>query len=695
MKILQLLPNLNIGGVEKSTLEVSRYLKLNGHVPIVVSGGGSHEKTLAATGIRHYRLPVDKKNVFTMLYSYFKLRDIIRRESVDIVHARSRVPALIGYFACKKEKVTFITTAHGQYRKHLMSKVMGWGKIVIVASEVMLKHKYENFGVPKDKMVIIPRGVDLDSFSFILPSSKNNKIPRIGMIARFTPLKGHLDFLKAVSYVLRKYPQIEVVLMGDIKNADKNYVKEVTQKVRHLALDRYVKFIGADQDVSDVLATFDVFVSANRAQEAFGRSIIEAQSRGVPVVATKVGGAVENIQDGRSGLLCEPANPKEMAEKILEFLEDIGFRDNVALNARKYVEENFALEELMKKKLELYEKILNYKKILVFKLSSLGDIILSIPSLRAIRKKFPEGVIKVMVDKRFKDVLENVPCINGTIPVDLNGEHKGMNLLKLAKEVRAQDFDISLDLQNNRKSHVLAYLGAIPVRAGFSSRKWSFLLNRKAHLPEKPMDPVEHQLLVLKNIGIGRIDKELELWTRTENDEWVEKFLLDNWIQKDQKIVGFSMSASEKWKSKNWPSASFQELAAMLGEEKSIRVVLLGSAEQSKVAEDITSKLKTKPVNAVGLTDIGRFISLVKKCSLVVTGDSASMHVAAAVKTPFVALFGPTDPKRHAPFFRNSEIIRRKIKCSPCYKGTCTVGYKCMAQIRPREVFGAVTRLMK
>ena len=164
MNVLQLVPKLNIGGVEKGTVEIARALVLNGHKAVVVSGGGPFEKKLAASGARHYTLPVGKKNPFAMVYCYFRIRRIIRKENIDIIHGRSRVPALIGYLAARRERRTFITTAHGQYKRHLISRVMGWGKVVIVASEAMARHMHENFGVVRDKIIIIPRGVNLDRF---------------------------------------------------------------------------------------------------------------------------------------------------------------------------------------------------------------------------------------------------------------------------------------------------------------------------------------------------------------------------------------------------------------------------------------------------------------------------------------------------------------------------------------------------
>ena len=427
MNILQLVPKLNIGGVEKGTAEVARYLTLNGHKAVVVSGGGVFEKNLAAIGARHYKLPVGRKNPFVMFFCYLKLREIIRKENIDIVHARSRIPAVIGYFAARSTGRIFITTAHGQYRRHLISRVMGWGKIVVVAGETMARYMKDNFGVPLRKLKIVPRGVDLKKFSFVPLSEKSKDRIRIGMIARFTPLKGHLDFLKAASYIVRKKPNIEILLMGDRSSAKEEYMKKIELAMRRLMIAKFVKFVDSDRDVTETLKDLHVLVSANRSQEAFGRSVIEAQACGVPVVATEVGGVSENIEDESTGLLCEPANPLGMSHKIMRYIEDRSFAEETAARARKYVENNFSLRHTMEKTLEMYECALSIKNILVFKISSLGDIILSIPSLRALRRRFSKANIKIVVDKKFREIFDECPYVDDVITCDLKGKDKGIS----------------------------------------------------------------------------------------------------------------------------------------------------------------------------------------------------------------------------------------------------------------------------
>ena len=695
MNILQLLPKLNVGGVEKGTVEVARFLTLKGHKAVVVSGGGALEKSLAAIGARHYCLPVGRKNPLIMLYCYLKLKQIIKKENIDIVHARSRIPALTGSFAARSTQRTFITTAHGQYKKHLISRVMGWGKIVIVANETMARYMNSIFGVNLGKMVIIPRGVDLEKFSFIPPSSKKNKTFRVGMIARYSPLKGHLDFLKAVSYVSRKMHNLEVVIMGDKKAAKEEYINKLELTARRLMVDKIVKFTDSDRDVADVLAGFDVLVSANTGQEAFGRTVIEAQARGVPVVATRIGGVVENVEDGVTGLLCEPMDPQGMAERIANYSRSPELMEKVARAARKQVEDKYALQKTMEMTLKAYSDVLGRKNILVFKISSLGDIILSVPSLRALRKRFQNAVIKVLVDVRFRDVLDGCPYVDEVITCDFKGRDKGAGFWRFVRKLRSEAFDISIDLQNNRKSHLSAFLAAIPERYGYNNGKWSFLINRKTGLPNKPIPPVEHQGCVLGLVGITNIEPRLELWAKAESVEWAEGFLLEGWLKKDQKLVAISLSASRRWRTKNWGLTQMAELTDMLAKEKGIRVLVLGVEEDQPDGEAFMKKTSAKPINAIGKTDTSRLISLIKRCDALVTGDSAPMHIAAATGTPFVALFGPTDPDRHASPANNKKVIKKNLRCSPCYKTSCIKGVKCMTSIKTREVFDALMELIE
>ena len=165
MNILQILPELNVGGVETGTLDLAKHLVKLGHKAVVVSNGGTLVKELESFGAIHYQLPVHKKSIITFFSMIARLAEIIKKEEIDIVHARSRMPAWVAFFAARRTNRMFITTCHGYYKKHPFSYVMGWAKRVISPSNVIARHMIDDFFVPQERIRLIPRSVDLEKFN--------------------------------------------------------------------------------------------------------------------------------------------------------------------------------------------------------------------------------------------------------------------------------------------------------------------------------------------------------------------------------------------------------------------------------------------------------------------------------------------------------------------------------------------------
>jgi len=693
MNILQILPSLDVGGVETGTIDLARYLVRKGHKAIVISGGGRLVRELDKIGARHYTLPVGKKSIFSVIKMVGMVSDIIHNEDIDIVHVRSRVPALIAYIACRITNRVFLTTAHGYYKKHFLSKVMGWGRFVIVPSNIIAKHMVSDFGVPYDRIRFIPRGVDLSRFKFRPPEAHQKKVFTVGMISRITPLKGHSFFIKAVSILRRNIPNLKVVIVGSA--AKDKYMGDLEMLIRRLGLVKTVEFMNAREDVPSVMHELDCLVSATITPEAFGRAIIEAQASGVAVVATRVGGVVDIIEDEKSGLFCNAQDPKDMADKIFKLYRDKDLRAKLVVNGRKRVEENFSLDTMMTKTLSVYEEALKAVNILIIKMSAIGDVILSVPSLKAIRSKFKDAQIKVLVGLQARDVLDGCPYINDKIVCDFMGKDRGLSgFWKMGADLRKCCFDIVIDLQNNKKSHALSFLSLAPLRYGYNNGKFSFLLNNGIKDDAPYLDPIEHQFRVLKSAGIKPVDKRLELWPSPSDAERIDALLQENWIKPSQNLIGINVRASSRWKSKNWPPKRIAELCDRLAKEFNMRVVLTGTKEDIPFIEKITGLTSSKPVVAAGRTAVMELASLIKRCAAYITPDSAPMHIASALGTPFIALFGPTDPVRHVAPSQEYVVIKKDLKCSPCYNPNCSKGYKCMSSIEVEEVFAAVKNIL-
>jgi lipopolysaccharide heptosyltransferase II len=695
MNVLQILPELNVGGVETGTLDLARYLVKSGHKAVIVSAGGELVRDLESLGAIHYQLPVHKKSIFTMLKTVPRLVEIIDKEEIDIVHARSRVPAWIAYFASRKTGKIFITTCHGYYKRHPFSYVMGWGKRVIVLSNVIGRHMIDDFGVEHERIRLIPRSVDLGRFKYLNPLEKRKKEFNVGIIGRLTPIKGHLYFIKAMAEVSRVIPRLKIWIVGDSSPSKEAYKEQIDILIRRLGLAHATHFLGTQKDIPAILANLDLLVLATTTHEAFGRVIVEAQACGVPVIATRVGGVIDIIEDGKTGLLVPASDPSVMAEAAIKICKDKTLAVKLAQNAYEKVKEKYNLETMVKSTLDVYKEALGFFKILVIKFSSSGDIILSTAALRAIREKFPPNYkISFLVGAESKDILLNCPWIDELLVCDLKNKDKGLKgLLKLAALLRKKNFDMVIDLQNNRKSHLLCALSLALNRYGYDNEKFGFLLNYRIKDEKPAIDPVTHQFRILKLLDIGLENPKLELWPKQQDERYIDELLSSQWVSANQKIVGITISASQRWLTKNWPLRHIARLCEELS-RREMRVVITGVEKDLKQATALMEMVEnTKLINACAKTNINQLACLIKKCNIYISFDSAPLHIACAMGVPLIALFGPTDPRRHLPPAKDYMVIRKDLPCSPCYKSKCRTK-KCMELIKPEEVLEAIDKLL-
>ncbi|NQT95439.1 MAG: glycosyltransferase [Candidatus Omnitrophica bacterium] len=695
MNILQVVPELNTGGVETGTLDLAKELTRHGHKAIVISNGGRLVKELTASGAIHHKLPVHEKNPITIISMVRKISDIIKEEDIDIVHARSRVPAISSFFAAKASRVPFITTCHGHYSAHIFSRVMGWGKFVIVSGNVVARHMIKNFKVPRQRIRLVPRGVDLEKFPFESKQQKDNKKEfAIGVIGRITPIKGHVYFIRAMSKVVRLMPNVKAFIIGDAPASKPKYRQELEVLVRRLSLSRYISFQGRCDDIPKRITKLDLVVMPSVGEETFGRSIIEAQATGVPVIASRIGGIIDIIKDGDSGILVPPKDWNALSDSIIRVLKDRNLRNRLIQNGRRNVEKNFSLEQMYKKTLKVYNEALSLFRVLIIKWSALGDIILSLPALKALRDKFPKAEVTLLTSSAGRELLSRYGYVDEFMIFQNREGLDGIKeILEISSELKRSSFNVSLDLQNNKKSHLLSFLSLAPRRIGYRSRKLDFFLNERIDGAREKMPPLKHQFRLLKPLGIESIPKALPLAISDQERVYAESLLTEGWVAKNQILVGINCSASQRWETKAWPIEKAAKLCDLLA-QKRIRVLITGTKEDRPTAKRLQMLSRSKPLDLTGKTNIIQLAAIIKRCNLFVTSDSAPLHLAALLGVPFVTLFGPTDPKRHIEACQMCRIIYKRLKCAPCYKSRCSTK-KCMEKITPEEVKTAVVELLK
>jgi glycosyltransferase involved in cell wall biosynthesis len=312
MKILQILPELNAGGVERGTLEIARALVDAGHASVVVSTGGRLVPALEAAGSRHITLPVHRKSLVSLL-QVRQLRRVLEKEKPDIVHARSRVPAWIAWMALRgmdaKTRPHFVTTVHGFYSINFYSAIMTRGERVIAVSHCIRDYITNNYPkTPAAAIHVIPRGVELaelprgfapdagwlKTWTETLPQLAGKAV--LLLPGRITRLKGHEDFFGMVSGLKAEGILVHGLVVGDTHAKKKAYMAELHAAVDRLGLKDDVSFLGHRDDIREIMAVSHIVYCLSVQPESFGRTTLEAFAIGKPVVGYDHGGVGEQLK---------------------------------------------------------------------------------------------------------------------------------------------------------------------------------------------------------------------------------------------------------------------------------------------------------------------------------------------------------------------------------------------------------------
>lgn len=356
---MQVLPALELGGVERGTLEIAKALVENGDESVVISAGGRLVAQLEAEGSHHVTWDLGKKSLFTFL-KLWSLRKWLRSEKPDIVHVRSRMPAWIVWLAWRgmdaESRPKFVTTLHGMHSVNWYSGIMGKGERVIAVSETAKRYLLENFpSVDESKVTVIHRGINPDEFprgyqptsewrqKFFktYPKAEGKKL--ICFPGRITRWKGHLDLVRVVELLSKERGDFHVLIVGsDPKN---KFIQEVSTAIVNARLEDYFTFTGTRSDMKDIYAVSDVMLSlTSTTAEAFGRTVVECLSIGTPVVAYAHGAVKETLSAIAPEFLCTVSDMHSVKDKVMSVLNtdvEIGFN-------------TFVLDRMTTKTLSLY-----------------------------------------------------------------------------------------------------------------------------------------------------------------------------------------------------------------------------------------------------------------------------------------------------------------------------------------------------
>lgn len=373
--VLQVLPTLHTGGVERGTVDIAAALTAAGWRAIVASAGGPLAHEIERVGGQHITLPVDSKNPLVMRRNIKAIADVIRTHRVNIVHARSRAPAWSARSAAEKCGVPFMTTFHGTYNfsnpaKKAYNAIMTKGERVIAISEFIGRHIEENYGTPRDKIRVVPRGIDMENFNPDAVSAERmiqlaqawrlpDDAPVIMLPGRLTRWKGQGVLIEAARRLAR--PDVRVLLVGDDQGRTA-YRDELEAQIARIGAEGIIHLTGPCRDMAAAYMLADVVVSASTDPEAFGRVAAEAHAMGRPVIASDHGGARETVIAGETGWLVPPGDADALARALRTALTMTAEeRDTVARRATAHVRENFTKPQMCAATLDVYAELLGHK----------------------------------------------------------------------------------------------------------------------------------------------------------------------------------------------------------------------------------------------------------------------------------------------------------------------------------------------
>jgi glycosyltransferase involved in cell wall biosynthesis len=364
MHIVQILPALDEGGVERGTVELSREFVRRGVTSTVISSGGGLVESIERDGGRHISLDMKSKNPLTVLTRAAKLRRVLAEIKPDLVHYRSRVPGWLFAFANRSLRLPFVSTVHGFNSAGAYSKIMTAGQRVICPSNSVIGYIREHYDTPQNKIRLIHRGIDPQQFDparlddvfiaeFREKHGLDGRFVVLG-VGRITQLKGYDVLIRATALARERLPQVRTVIVGGAEAARAGHEQELRQLVVELGLQDHVVFAGSQRKIAEIYTCGNVLVSSNRSKpEAFGRAMAEALAMGCPVIATRFGGALDIVKEGVNGWLVEPGGAAQLADRLVQASRTpfAGLREDALAR--------FSLDSMVSKTLAVYEEVLS------------------------------------------------------------------------------------------------------------------------------------------------------------------------------------------------------------------------------------------------------------------------------------------------------------------------------------------------
>jgi len=339
-----------------------------------------------------------------------------------------------------------------------------------------------------------------------------------------------------------------------------------------------------------------------------------------------------------------------------------------------------------------------YKRILIVRTDRIGDVLLSTPVIKALRDTYPSSYIAMMVSSYTKDIVDGNPYLDEIIIYDKDaGQRSWWNSMKFARHLKKKKFDLALVLHPTNRAHLVTFFAGIPKRIGYDWKLGFLLTDKIKHNKQYgEKHELEYNLDLVRFLGIEPQDKNLFMPIKPEAEKWVDDWLRREGIRESDKLLVVHPGAS--CPSKIWPNERFAQASDQLVDKYGFKAVIIAGPRDIILAENVVKNMRNAAVNLAGKISLSQLASVLKRCRLFISNDSGPVHMASALGSPVIALFGRKDPgltpRRWGPLGKRATILYKESGCIKCLAHNCQKEFACLKEIQVDDVLGVAKSIM-
>lgn len=493
------------------------------------------------------------------------------------------------------------------------------------------------------------------------------------------------SFSKVCGFLIEK-DKVKVILVGD--NLDLPITEYIVAKIN----DGLVNLCGKTTmlQLAALLNRAEILVTNDSAVLHLGSYL------NIPILAifgptneAKYGPWSRNSSVVKKDIFCRPCEKAQCKFKTLECMGLIKTED-VLREARRLLALNYQPRT--------YKQKGDFKRILIVRTDKIGDVLLSTPVIKALRDSYPNAYIAMMIRPYAYDVIWGNPFLDKVILYDKYGIHKSwLGSIRFALELKRKRFDLAIVLHPTNRAHIITFCAGIPRRIGFN-RKLGFLLSDRIrhlkHTGEK--HEVEYNLDFVRYLGIEPEDKSLFMPVREDCERWIENLLKNQGVKEKDNLLAVNPGAS--CPSKIWPAERLAKVCDGLIEKYGFKVLVLAGVKDKKIAGNLIKNMQHPAIDLSAKTTISQLASLLKRCKLFISNDSGPVHIASAVGTPVISIFGRNQrglsPLRWGPVGEKDKVVHKEIGCIECLAHNCLKEFACLKAITVEDVLSAADSIL-